>query len=125
MKCKQLLSGLALGLGLVLSSSGANANTLNFTGNYSAAGYSQIDFTVGSNAVVDMVFNSGYGDPTFSLFDSAGTHIITNDDSIGLRSHITQNLAAGGYELVVSYCCSFITPMQAQGGGLYRRDGWF
>ncbi len=51
-------------------------------------------------------------------FDGADQHIISNDDSNGaggggVYSHITQNLAAGNYTLLVTYCCggiSAVTP---------------
>jgi hypothetical protein len=116
MKTKRLLTSIALAA-FVFSSTAAKANTLHYSGTWNASGYETIDFTVNSNSVVDMVFNFGYGDATFSLFDSAGTHILTNDDSIGLRPHLTQNLLAGYYFLVVSYCCGFFNPLNAGGGG--------
>ena len=76
-------------------------------GNFNERGYSVIDINVGQNATVDFRFTGGYGDATFSLFNGAGTHLLTNDDANGsLNPHLTQNLAAGNYFFMVSYCCS-------------------
>ena len=87
-----------------LSMAGAHAAAV--SGNFGANGYDTFNFTVSAPATVDMVYTSGYGDPTFSLFDIAGAHIITNDDSNGLYSHLTQNLNTGVYTMLVSFCCS-------------------
>jgi len=70
------------------------------SGNFGAIGYDSFNFTVSAAATVDMVYTRGYCDPTFSLFTSAGAHILTNDDSNGLYSHLTQNLNTGVYTML-------------------------
>lgn len=83
-----------------------SAHATPVSGNFGANGHDSFNFTVDTPATVDMVYTGGFGDPTFSLFNSAGAHLITNDDSNGLYSHLTQNLNAGVYTLLVSFCCS-------------------
>jgi len=63
---------------------------------------------VAAPVTVDFQYLNGYGDPTISLFDSAGAHLISNDDSNSLYYHLTQDLAAGNYAVLVSFCCNFI-----------------
>jgi hypothetical protein len=87
------------------------------SGNFSANGYAVVPFTT-PGGIVDLTFNSGYGDPTFAIFNAAGTHLISNDDAnASLYSHITRNLAAGSYTLLVSYCCSGIYNYSRDIGG--------
>jgi hypothetical protein len=43
-----------------------------------------------------------------SLFAADGSHLVTNDDSNGLYSHITQTLGAGNYSILVTYCCNML-----------------
>jgi hypothetical protein len=78
------------------------------SGNFNQNGFDVISINVAANSVVDFSYNSGYGDPVFSLFDGSGNHLITNDDSNGLYSHLTQSLTAGNYSFVVSACCAFV-----------------
>lgn len=89
-----------------------NASAVTVSGNFGTGGYGVIGFNT-TGGVVDMQFNSGYGDSWFSLFNGSGSHIISNDDSSSsLNSHLTQNLATGNYSLLVSYCCSAAGAMQ-------------
>ena len=105
-----------------LSMAGAQAAAV--SGNFGANGYDTFTFTVGAPATVDMVYTSGYGDPTFSLFDIAGAHIITNDDSNGLYSHLTQNLNTGVYTMLVSFCCSSASYASTTGAPFSNTDGF-
>lgn len=106
-----------------LSMAGAQATAV--SGNFGANGYDTFTFTVGAPATVDMVYTSGYGDPTFSLFNSAGAHIITNDDSnLGLYSHLTQNLGTGMYTMLVSFCCSSANYASINGAPFSGSDGF-
>jgi hypothetical protein len=88
---------------LFASAGSAGATVLN--GTFNQHGYAVLDIYVASAARVDFSFIGGYGDATFSLFSGAGAHLVSNDDSGGANPHITQNLAAGEYKFVVSYCC--------------------
>ena len=91
-------------LALCASVGAANATTI--TSTFNSASYQTISLNVATASTVDMQYLSGYYDPNFVLFDGANNHIITNDDAgSSLYSHITQNLAAGNYTLLVSYCC--------------------
>ena len=106
-----------------LSMAGAQATAV--SGNFNANGYDTFTFTVGAPATVDMVYTSGYGDPTFSLFDSAGAHIITNDDTtISFFSHLTQNLGTGVYTMLVSFCCSSASYASINGAPFSGSDGF-
>lgn len=106
-----------------LSMAGAQATAV--SGNFGANGYDTFTFTVGAPATVDMVYTSGYGDPTFSLFNSAGAHIITNDDTtISLFSHLTQNLGTGVYTMLVSFCCSSASYASSTGAPFSGSDGF-
>ena len=81
----------------------AGAQAAAVSGHFKTNHYDTFNFTVGAPATVDMVFTSGYGDPTFSLFNSAGAHLVTyNDSDLGLYSHLTQNLNTGVYTMLVS-----------------------
>ena len=87
-----------------------NASAVTVSGIFGAGGYGVIGFNT-AGAVVDMQYNSGIFDSWFSLFNSSGAHIISSDDenfgndNWSHKSHLTQNLAAGNYSLLVSYCC--------------------
>ncbi len=101
------------------------AQAVAVSGNFGANGYDTFNFTVGAPATVDMVYTSGYGDPTFSLFNSAGVHLITNDDSnLGLYSHLTQNLNTGVYTMLVSFCCSSASYASINGAPFSSTDGF-
>lgn len=103
---------------LALSAPVATADVLNTSGAFSSGGYARYDFNVAAPTVLDILFNSGYGDATLSLFDQSGTHLLTNDDAnSSLNPRLTQNLGGGNYSVVVSYCCAFYIPLSAAGGG--------
>ena len=89
-----------IAIAAALSMAGAQAAVV--SGNFGDDGFDTFDFTVSAPATFDMVYSSGYDAPNFSLFDSTGAHIITNDDSNGLFSHLTQNLNTGVYTVLVS-----------------------
>ena len=123
-KINKLLSGTALALALSAGFGAAHAD-ISAAGNFNAAGYAVLGFnTVGG--VVDMQFTSGYRDATFSLFNAAGAHLVSNDDSNGsLNPHLTQFLSAGNYSLLVSYCCQSIYGYaQNNGGSFANTDGY-
>ena len=104
-----------------LSMAGAQAAAV--SGIFNANGYDNIAFAVGAPATVDILFTGGYGDATFSIFNSIGGHIVTNDDSNGLNPHITLNLASGNYTLMVSFCCDSEAHAYQQGAPYAYTDG--
>lgn len=122
-KINKLLSGTALALALAGGFGSAHADIAT-SGNFNAAGYAVLGFnTVGG--VVDMQFTSGYRDATFSLFNAAGAHLVSNDDSNGsLDPHLTQFLSAGNYSLLVSYCCQGYSYAASNGGSFVNTDGY-
>lgn len=82
----------------------ANATTIHST--FNSDSYQTLSFNVATASTVDFQYTGGYSDSNFVLFDGANNHIISNDDAgASLYSRITQNLAAGNYTLLVSYCC--------------------
>lgn len=84
----------------------AVANAATITGTFNSTSYETISLNVSTASTVDFRYLSGYYDPNFVLFDAANNHLISNDDSNNsLFSRITQNLAAGNYTLLVTYCC--------------------
>jgi hypothetical protein len=84
----------------------AAVNAATITGTFNSASYQTINLNVATASTVNLQYLGGYYDPNFSLFDSANNHLISNDDSnSNLFSRITQNLAAGNYTLLVTYCC--------------------
>jgi hypothetical protein len=93
---------------LALAAACSSANALVVSGNFNDHGYSVIQLNVTSSSNVDFLYNSGISDATFSLFNAAGQHLISNDDSNGLDPHLTQTLSAGNYSLMVSYCCTLL-----------------
>lgn len=98
----------SIAVAAVLSASVGTAEAVVVSGNFNQNGFDVIAIHVAANSVVDFRYNSGYGDPVFSLFGSSGNHLITNDDSNGLYSHLSQSLTAGNYSFVVSTCCAFL-----------------
>jgi hypothetical protein len=122
-KINKLLSGTALALALAGGFGSAHAD-ISTSGNVNAVGYAVLGFnTVGG--VVDMQFTSGYRDATFSLFNAAGAHLVSNDDSNGsLNPHLTQFLSAGNYSLLVSYCCQGFNYVGNNGANFTNTDGY-
>lgn len=87
-------------------------NAATITGTFNANSYQTIDLNVATAATVDFQYLSGYYDPIFMLFNGAGDHLISNDDTaLGVFSHLTQNLSIGNYTLLVSYCCQGINAL--------------
>lgn len=78
------------------------------SGNFNSKGYDVFTIQVAADARVAFSTTGGYADPTISLFSASGQHLITNDDSNGLSFRLTQDLAAGQYSVLISYCCSVI-----------------
>lgn len=110
-------------LAMCASIGAANATTI--TGTFNSASYQTIFLIVATASTVDFQYTGGYYDPNFSRFDGASNHIISNDDSgASVFSHITQNLAAGNYTLLVSYCCSAINSVAGSGGVFSSTDGF-
>ena len=104
-----------------------SANATSVSGNFGAGGYDIINFSLGSQSVVDFTYTGGYVDPTFSLFDSSGAHLVTNDDTsspFNLFSHLTQDLAAGSYSILVSYCCDSEQYAVINGASFADTDGY-
>jgi len=109
---------------LVFSAAPAQANSINFSGTW-ANGYVTTPFSVSSPAIVNFTWNGGYSDATFALFDAGGNHLITNDDQLSsLDPILTQNLAAGTYTLVTSYCCIGLGFVSTGGSTPVGTDGF-
>lgn len=114
----------AASLGLLMIAAPARANSINFAGNW-ANGFATLGFSVTTAGTIDMVFTPGYSDATLSLFDGAGNHLVTNDDTTtSLNPHITQNLAVGNYFLLSSFCCSSYTYALTFSGAPASSDGF-
>lgn len=109
---------------LALCASVAAANATTITGTFNSASYQTISLNVATASTVDLQYLSGYYDPNFVLFDGANNHIISNDDANGsYSSRITQNLAAGNYTLLVTYCCGGVNATSASGAAFSATDG--
>jgi hypothetical protein len=118
------------GAAIALLSSLGSASATVVQGNFNEHGYDVVKITVATASTVDFQFTAGHNDPIFSLFDAAGAHLVTNDDSNGsLFSHLTQDLAAGNYSFVVSYCCNLINALPGSTGsstdGVNTGRFWF
>ena len=101
--------------------SAVNASVVNGTFNQHL--YDIVNIHVDAPSAVDFLYTGGYGDPVFSLFDGTGNHLVSNDDTYSsLFSHLTQNLSAGNYSLVVSACCSFVGALT--GSTFMNTDGF-
>jgi hypothetical protein len=116
---KSLVAGV-LGFAALLGT--AQATTI--SGNFNADGYSVFNFTLAGASHVDFMATGGYADPTISLFGSAGNHLISNDDSVSLFFHLTQDLAAGSYSVMISYCCTGFSYAATNGGTTSSTDGF-
>jgi hypothetical protein len=106
-KTKKLMSSAVLALATGIGATSANAGIM-VSGNFNSAGYHVFSFSTGGG-IVDMASTGGYSDTTLSLFDNTGLHLATNDDdydSGNFWAHLTQNLAAGSYSLLLSACCN-------------------
>jgi hypothetical protein len=99
---------------VALFASVAAANAATITGTFNANSYQTFSLNVATAATVDFQYLSGYYDPNFMLFNDAGSHLVTNDDSVGVYSRITQNLAAGNYTLLVTYCCNGVNALEGE-----------
>ncbi len=95
------------------------------SGNFGSTGWSTLSVSVPADATVDFLFTGGYGDATFSLFDGTGAHLITNDDtSTSLNPHLTQNLLAGSYTLLISYYGTSLSYANSNGATYADNDGF-
>jgi hypothetical protein len=106
-----LKSLLKVATAALLLSSFASAHADVIEGTFNEHGYDVVNIHVASAGTVNFAFTSGYGDPTFSLFGANGSHLVTNDDSNGLYSRLTQNLSAGNYSFMISYCCRVVNAL--------------
>jgi hypothetical protein len=116
---RKLIAALSL---FAMSFGAANATVV--SGNMNDFGYDTFSFSVAAPSSVDILFTGGYSDPTISLFNSAGQHLITNDDwwdnpTNGLFSRILKDLSAGTYSVLVSYCCNNVYEYAQANGGTY------
>ncbi len=111
---------------LVVVATTARADPITITGNLRAGGYDAFQLSLTTAGVVDFRVVGDFAfDPTLSLFDSAGQHRVTNDDSPrSLFPHLTQELAAGTYDLIVSSCCEAHNAALALGGVFAMSDGF-
>jgi hypothetical protein len=115
-----ILKSLSAAVALFAAIGAAQATTV--SGNFNQNGYDVISINVATNSLVEFTFTGGYGDPVFSLFDASGSHLVTNDDSIGLYSHLTRQLDAGNFSFVVSACCDFVNHIP--GASFVNSDGY-
>jgi hypothetical protein len=99
------------GAAIAFFAAASTAGATTITGTFNAHGYDVVNINVAAGVTIDLAYSGGYGDPMLSLFGSDGSHIVTNDDSNGLYSHITQTLAGGNYSVVVTYCCNMINAL--------------
>jgi hypothetical protein len=114
------IAKVAAATALFASVGSAGATVLN--GTFNQHGFAVLDIYVANAAKVDFSFIGGYDDATFSLFSATGAHLVSNDDSDGVRPHITQNLASGEYKFVVSYCCQIMRALTNTHSA--TTDGW-
>jgi hypothetical protein len=121
------LAKAATAIALITAAATSGATTI--SGNFNDHGYDVININVAAGATVDLAYLGGYGDPMLALFAGDGSHLVTNDDSNGLYSHITQTLAGGNYSVVVTYCCSMISALPdvtfAGSDGFNSGSYWF
>jgi hypothetical protein len=103
------LARAAAAIALVAAAGTSGASTI--SGNFNDHGYDVVNINVATGATIDLAFSGGYGDPMLSLFAADGSHLVTNDDSNGLYSHITQTLGAGNYSVLVTYCCNMLSAL--------------
>jgi len=113
------LKRIAVAIAATLSVASANAGVV--TGNFNEHGYAVVNFSLASSTLVDMQFLGGYSDPTIGLFNGAGQHLITNDDSNSLYFHLTRQLAAGNYSLLIGVCCHMVNGLA--GSSYMNTDG--
>ncbi|MDB5952674.1 MAG: hypothetical protein JWR65_4529 [Massilia sp.] len=123
-----ILKNITAALFLLASLGAANAAVI--SGTFNEHGYDVVQLNVGGNNTVDFLYTNGYRDPTIALFDGAGNHLVTNDDSNGsLFSHLTQNLADGNYSLLITYCCNVVNALpgstRASTDGFNTGSFWF
>lgn len=116
---RKLIAALSL---FAISLGAANATVV--SGNMNSYGYDTFSFSVAAPSTVDILFTGGYDDPTLSLFNSAGEHLVSNDDWWGhpvdsLFSRILKDLSAGTYSVLVSYCCNNVYEYAEANGGTY------
>lgn len=110
---------------LTLCASVAAANASVVVGTFNSSSYQTFNVNVETAATVNFRYLDGYYDPNFVLFDGAGNHLISNDDANGnLFSRITQNLAAGNYTLLVSYCCGAANATATSSATFSNTDGF-
>jgi hypothetical protein len=131
-KCaRRLAFVLCLPLMLALASR-ADAATFSYSGNWGPGGFSETTFTVTASSAVDFVWVSGWVDDMFSLYDGAGAHLITSDDSDGgPNPRLTQTLGAGTYTIMMTFCCTALVnvagdgPIYDVGGAVYQTTDGF
>lgn len=110
-------------LALCASVGAVNATTI--TGTFNSASYQTVAVNVATASTVDFRYLSGYYDSNFVLFDGANNHLISNDDAnSNFFSRITQNLAAGNYTLLVTYCCGGVNATSTSGATSSGTDGF-
>jgi hypothetical protein len=109
---------------LGLASVWGTAQATVISGNFNANGFAVFNINLATASHVDFLATGGYADPTISLFDSSGAHLISNDDSFSLFFHLTQDLAAGSYTVMISTCCDAFNFMGTHGGTHLSTDGF-
>jgi hypothetical protein len=125
---RRIFCATSVALLALLSPCSGHAAVTSIFGHWGTGGYSVVDFTVSTAGRVDFQYTGGYGDPTFSIFDSSGSHLISNDDDLdvpSLFSHLTQILATGHYSLLVSYSAESISYAESLNGADFSYSDGF
>jgi len=110
----------------------ANAGVI--TGTFNEHAYSILEIDVARDTIVDFKYTGGFEDATFSLFNAAGNHLWTAEDegevnpetlyNASLSPHLTQNLTAGRYSLIVSACCNALRGVYRTSARYEETDGF-
>jgi PEP-CTERM motif len=100
------------------------AQAATISGTLNADGFAVYNFNLTSATRVDFLSSGGSVDPTVSLFDSTGAHLISNDDGMSLEFHLTRDLAVGSYSVLISTCCSALNFASVSGGTSLGSDGF-
>lgn len=93
-------------------------------------GYGLHQLHLQSAGLLTVQFLSGLPDATLSIYNSAGQHLLTNDDRYGSNTPLdldpvfSLNLAAGDYQLLVSYCCNSLGQLVGSGHTVQSSDGY-
>lgn len=94
----------SLAIGLFALAGAAQAAVISVSGSFNSHGYDFFSIVVAQDDIYDFKDTGASFDSLISLFDDAGDHLISGDDSSsgGVHFHLTQNLAMGTYTVLVT-----------------------